>query len=45
MVMVCSLYEYVCSGRCDTLAGHEGAYNIWEMEIRLDKIVTQLGLV
>lgn len=42
MVMVCSLYEYVCSGRCDTLEGHEGAYNLLEMEIRLDKIVTQL---
>ncbi|MBD5148826.1 MAG: hypothetical protein HDT18_00265 [Oscillibacter sp.] len=45
MVMVCSLYEYVCSGRCDTLEGHEGAYNILEMEIRLDKIVTQLDRV
>lgn len=45
MVMICSLYEYVCSGRCTALEGHEGAYNLLEMEIRLDKIVTQLERV
>lgn len=45
MVMVCSLYEYVCTGRCDTLEGHEGAYNLLELEIRLDKIVTRLDRV
>lgn len=45
MVMACSLYEYVCTGRCDTLEGHEGAYNLLELEIRLDKIVTQLDRV
>lgn len=45
MVMVCSLYEYVCAGRCDTLEGHEGAYNLLETEIRLDKIVTRLDSV
>lgn len=45
MVMVCSLYEYVCTGRCDTLEGHEGAYNLLELEIRLDKIVTQLDRI
>src|SRR5699024_4797839 len=30
-----------CSGRCSTLEGHEGAYNILENEIRLDRIITQ----
>lgn len=45
MVMVCSLYEYVCAGRCDALEGHEGAYNLLETEIRLDKIVTRLDNV
>lgn len=45
LVMVCSLYEYICSGRCTTLEGHEGAYNILEMEIRMDRIVTQLDRV
>lgn len=45
LVMVCSLYEYICAGRCTTLEGHEGAYNILEMEIRLDRIITQLDKV
>ncbi len=45
LVMVCSIYEYFCSGRCTTLEGHEGAYNILEMEIRLDRITTQLDRV
>jgi len=39
---VCSLYEYIRSGRCDRLEGHEGAYNILETELRLDRIVTRL---
>ena len=42
-VMVSSLYEYLSAGRCTTLEGHEGAYNILELEIRLDRIITQLN--
>ena len=45
LVMVCSLYEYICSGRCSALEGHEGAYNILETEMRLDRIITQLDMV
>lgn len=41
LVMISSIYEYFCSGRCSTLEGHEGAYNILENEIRLDRIITQ----
>lgn len=41
-VMVSSIYEYICSGRCSTLEGHEGAYNILEMELRLDRIIGKL---
>ena len=44
-VMVSSIYEYVCAGRCTTLEGHEGAYNILELEVRLDRIITQLDKV
>lgn len=44
-VMVSSIYEYLCAGRCTTLEGHEGAYNILELEIRLDRIITQLDKV
>lgn len=41
-VAVCTMYEYVCSGRCAELEGSDGAYNLYEMESRMDKIVTQL---
>ena len=44
-VMVCSLYEYICAGRCDSLEGWNGAYNILENEIRLNHIITQLDQV
>ena len=45
LVAVASLYEYICAGRCSSLEGHEGAYNIYEAEVRLDRIVTQLDQV
>lgn len=44
-VMMSAIYEYFCSGRCETLEGHEGAYNILENEIRLDRIIIQLDNV
>lgn len=43
--MVSSLYEYICAGRCTELEGHEGAYNILETEIRLDRIISQMDRV
>ena len=45
LAMLCSIYEYICTGRCTSLAGHAGAYNILEMEIRLDKIITKLDQI
>lgn len=41
-IAVSSFYDYFCSGRCSTLEGHEGAYNIYESERRLDKICDKL---
>lgn len=41
-VAVTTFYEYFESGRCNTLQGHEGAYNIYENEIRLNIIITKL---
>ena len=35
--------EYLQSGRCSTLEGHEGAYNIYENEIRLGIINDKLN--
>ncbi|MGM9591442.1 MAG: hypothetical protein ACI3VK_01835 [Oscillospiraceae bacterium] len=41
-VAVSSIYEYLSSGRCDTLEGPNGAYNIFEQESRLDRIIIRL---
>lgn len=45
LVMLCSLYEYLSSGICNKLEGHEGAYNLLEQEIRIDRIISQLDRV
>ena len=42
LVALCSFYEYLISGRCATLEGHEGAYNIFENEIRMNMIISNL---
>ena len=42
VVALSSFYEYLVSGRCESLVGRNGAYNIYENEIRLDAIITQL---
>ena len=42
IIPICSFYEYIDSGRCSTLEGHEGAYNLYEQERRLDRILDKL---
>lgn len=42
LAAISSFYEYLESGRCTTLEGHEGAYNLFETEIRLNIIITKL---
>lgn len=42
LVAISSIYEYLLSGRCHQLEGHGGAYDTYEYESRLDKIITQL---
>lgn len=44
-VAISSFYEYLSSGRCTSLDGANGAYNLYENEIRMDMIITQLGTV
>ena len=41
-VAMWTIYEYICSGRCYTLEGENGAYNLYEMESRMDRILTKL---
>lgn len=43
--MLCSILEYLDSGRCDTLTGSVGAYNILEYEIRMDYIIVLLNKI
>lgn len=42
IVPVCMFYEYLCSGRCNSLEGHEGAYNIYESELGMNVIIGKL---
>lgn len=42
IVAISSLYEYLESGRCSRLDGHEGAYNIYENELRQEIIIRKL---
>ena len=39
-IPICSIYGYIDTGRCFTLTGHEGAYNLYETERRLNLIIT-----
>lgn len=45
IVSLTTFYEYLMSGRCTTLEGANGAYNIYENETRLNMIVSQLSQV
>lgn len=44
-VAISSLYEYLVSGRCETLEGPHGAYNLFENEIRMDMVISHLKQV
>lgn len=45
VVALSSFYEYLMSGRCSSLEGADGAYNIYEGEIRADRVIAQLDTV
>lgn len=42
LVAFASFHEYLQSGRCETLEGTQGAYDIFEREVRADAMVRQL---
>lgn len=42
LVPVTMFYEYFETGRCTTLTGHEGAYNLYEAELRQNIIIDKL---
>ena len=41
-IAVAQILEYFESGRCDTLAGADGAYNLYESELRQNIIIAHL---
>lgn len=45
MVAVTTIYEYLESGRCSQLDGPDGAYNLYEMELRQNVIIGQLSSI
>lgn len=45
IVALSTMLEYLETGRCTQLEGHEGAYNIYESEIRANRIIAQLDQV
>lgn len=45
MVAMCTMYEYFASGRCTELTGANGAYNLYEAELRQNLIINQLEAV
>ena len=45
LVAVSSFYEYLSAGRCTSLDGVNGAYNLYESEIQFNTIVSQLSQV
>lgn len=45
LVAISSIYEYIDTGRCDKLEGIDGAYNLYETEMRTNMIITQLDII
>lgn len=44
-VAMSTIYEYIDSGRCETLDGADGAYNLFETELRANLIISQLSAI
>lgn len=43
LIAISTIEEYLLSGRCDKLEGAEGAYNLYEMELRQNIVIGQLS--
>ncbi len=44
-VALTTIFEYLDSGRCNSLEGPDGAYNLYEAEIRSNEIISQLSTI
>lgn len=45
IVAITTISEYLMSGRCSALEGSEGAYNLFESEIRQNIVINQLSVI
>lgn len=45
LVAVAAINEYLESGRCERLEGADGAYNLYEMELRQNIVIGQLNQI
>ena len=45
LIAYASFYEYLESGRCDSLSGVNGAYNLYEAELKQNTVIAQLSKV
>lgn len=45
LIPICSFYEYLDTGICQSLEGHEGAYRQYENDIKLNRIITSLDKI
>ncbi|MEE0110007.1 MAG: hypothetical protein UEP57_03830 [Oscillospiraceae bacterium] len=45
LVALSTFYEYLLSGRCSSLEGTNGAYNLYETEIRANIIISKLDRI
>ena len=45
LVTIATLFEYIDSGRCFELEGPNGAYNLYEGELRSDMIISSLSSI
>lgn len=45
LIPICSIYGYLDTGVCSELEGHEGAYNKYDLELRLNYIIAKLDVI
>ena len=45
LVAMCTMYEYFAAGRCTELTGPNGAYNLYEAELRQNLIINRLDTI
>ncbi len=45
LAAICSFYDYIAAGICTRLEGNDGAYNKYDIEMRMDRMLTKLDVI